>query len=337
VAFSPDGKCIVFGAQKDRDNFCLELWNIENLDDVRPLRVTNKHYIRSLVFSPDGNYIFSGGMNLIVWDARSLEIIVTKSPHPKGSFDFIGSLAISPDGRHIVSGGKRLLLWNINDVKDITYKVLMNGEDYIDSLGFSPDGKYIALSKNNMFSKNYSLILWDIDNSKDYVLQMRGEGEGIHLLRFSSDGKIIAYYKSAGLIANFILYDISDLKNVTHKVFMEISSVGSAVCSPDGDKIVSVTQIGLNKKQFYLSILFTDEEMSVVNKLKEYTPDKLRLVYELCLRSLSGHVIPSSRCDEVKKTFGTLPEDMKDLLYKLKLFNKESVSSQGWFSGCTLF
>jgi hypothetical protein len=131
----------------------------------------------------------------------------------------------------------------------------------------------------------------------------------------------------------------------TKDPFTKIEYTGSTIFSEArnslsaagaGNKIVFA---GYNHGNYSLILfnLLTNEELSVVNKLKEYNVDQLRLVYELCLRLLSGQVIPSNRCDEVKKTFETLPTDMKELLYKLKLFNKESVSSQGWFSGCALF
>ena len=327
VTFSPDGKNIVFGGEIyhnsgeiDHDNCCLELWNIENLDDVRQLRVTNKHFIGSLVFSHNGKYIFSGGMSLAIWDASNLENIALKSPNPGKSIDIIHSLAISPDGNHIFSGSKRLLLWDLKDVKNITYKELIRRGDPIDSLGFSPDGKYIVLSDTKC------LILWDINDSKDYVLKTCQEGDNIDSLGFTSDGKIIAYYNSEDSIANFILYDINDLENHNFKIFMKSRPLVRAVCSPDGDKIVSVTDTekvtDRTGQKLYLSIIFTDEEMSVVNKLKEYNVDQLRLVYELCLWSLKGLAISPSREDEVKKTFKTLPKSMKKLLYGLKLFNK---------------
>jgi len=320
VAFSPDGKNIVFGGAIDHAYFSFMLWNIENLDNnVLPSPVINEHFISSLVFSPNGKYIFSGGTSLAVWDASNLENIALKSPHPADSIDIIHSLAISPDGTFIVSGGKRLLLWDVKDVKDvkkITYKVLGSGEDNIVSLGFSPDGKYIILSNDKR------LILWGVDDSKNNVLRTCQEGESIGSLGFSSDGKTIAYHNSGDSIADFILYKISNLENITPKILMNTEPVVIAVCSPDGDKIVSVISTGWESRKLYLSIIFTDEEMSVVNKLKEYNVDQLRLVYELCLWSLKGQAISPSREDEVKKTFETLPKNMKKLLYKLRLFNK---------------
>src|SRR4030095_1922734 len=336
VAFSPDGKKIVFG----HDKF-LTLYNINDLDTIVS-KSSEEIYAGSLVFSPDGKYLFSSGINLVVWDASSLKRIAIKPPNEQGGpIDIINSFAISPDGKHIVSGGKRLLLWNINDdPKNMTYEELMKGNDYIDSLRFSPDGKYIA------WSNKKSLRLWDIDNvkKKEDVLYECAEKEDIYLLGFSPDGKkIICYcnhskFNVVSWETKFLSYDISDLnKIIPSQTLMEQQSVKDAACSPDGNKIIFVSEHYL---AVLFSILFTDEEISLVNSLKnpkDYNIDQLRLVYELCLRSLKDQAISSDRCTEIKETFETLPEKMKELLYKLKLFNKELVSSKGWFSGCTLF
>ena len=62
--------------------------------------------VKSVAFSPDGNYIVSGGFdnqnNLMVWDVKQ----VSGSIIYRGIKVGVSSVAFSPDGNYIVSGGE---------------------------------------------------------------------------------------------------------------------------------------------------------------------------------------------------------------------------------------
>ena len=68
--------------------------------------------MKSVVFSPDGKRIVSGGFDtaLKVWDAASGQETLTF----KGHVDCVMSVAFSPDGEQIVSGGgdNTVKVWN---------------------------------------------------------------------------------------------------------------------------------------------------------------------------------------------------------------------------------
>ena len=107
VAFSPDGKRIVWGSYDKT----IKVWDIENNQLIfeNNEEIEYGELVSSVAFSPDGKRIASGSWDEIirVWDIESGEVkrywdetLDIEDP------DTISSVAFSPDGKRIVSGIK---------------------------------------------------------------------------------------------------------------------------------------------------------------------------------------------------------------------------------------
>lgn len=142
VTFSPDGKLLASGGHDG----IVKLWSVAerrevtNPEVVKPFELklllpnenweksTNlestlmEHsgYIESVVFSPDGKLLASGGMynELKLWSVAKLRIVTTLSEQGDVSIE---SLAFSPDGKLLASGGSDhcVKLWEITASSDL--------------------------------------------------------------------------------------------------------------------------------------------------------------------------------------------------------------------------
>jgi hypothetical protein len=70
----------------------------------------------------------------------------------------------------------------------------------------------------------------------------------------------------------------------------------------------------------------TDQEQALLNQIKNYNVDQVRLIYQLCLQSSKKQSIELKKGSEEEQIFKTLPEDMQKLLTDLFL-------PKGWLSG----
>ena len=147
VALSPNGQILAStGGQQDP---AVRLWDISSRKEIATLRGRSN----CIAFSPDGQTLASGWIDISLWDIRSGELKSEFSGHTDG----LRSVAFSPDGRILASGSSdtTVRLW---DVETATHLTTLTGHtNGITHIAFSPDGKTLATA-----SDDATALLWDI-------------------------------------------------------------------------------------------------------------------------------------------------------------------------------
>ena len=193
LAFSADNKRMAL----ESDEHNIEVWDIENRRRLVTMEAQHERYerasstISSLVFSPDGKLLASGGRNspkVELWNALTGEHVTTVSTTHRGS---IIALVFSDDGKFLASlGGGTIEVWNVVS-KEPSHSIDAHGEGSWNSLSFSPDGKLLASGGFRTSFETYiqhsEIKLWDTATGS-LVATLSGRGPVV----FSPDGKFLA-------------------------------------------------------------------------------------------------------------------------------------------------
>ena len=155
VVFSPNGEILAVGYI----NGLVVLYSSEDGRPLKSFAAYDKWWIRGLVFSPDGRFLYTGSNTgfrheyldkatgqwrkrqnnepIKMWDMRTLKLVRIFDPEGVG----IESLAVSPDGRYLYAGLiKRLKIW------EVATGALVKQIDTSGALLVKPsaNGKYLA-------------------------------------------------------------------------------------------------------------------------------------------------------------------------------------------------
>ena len=190
VAFSPDGKTIASAnggliRMWDTQGASLRLWYARTGEHVEHF-VDHIDYVLTVVFSPDGKLIASGGYDsrLRLWDANTGHHIATlRGGGP--------AVAFSPDGELLANsyGGDGIIgtigLWDVQsgELRD----VLKEYHGLLTCIAFSPDGKTLASG-----GQNSEIILWDIPTAQRRLSLTTQHTGAVYSVAFSPDGKTLA-------------------------------------------------------------------------------------------------------------------------------------------------
>ncbi|MGA2255843.1 MAG: serine/threonine-protein kinase [Thermoguttaceae bacterium] len=220
----------------------LYLWN-KNNSEPRIVLKTDPYRVVSVVFSPDGRRIVSGGGHLDksgeikVWDsATGSETLALK-----GHTGQVRCVAFSPDGQRIVSGSSdhTVKVWDATTGKEtLTLKGHMS---VVWSVAFSPDGRRIV-SGGGHLDKSGEIKVWDSATGQE-MLTLKGHTRAVFSVAFSLDGQRIVSGSGDGTAK---VWDAATGKEtLTLKGHMSV--VWSVAFSPDGRGIVSGSQDGTVK------------------------------------------------------------------------------------------
>src|SRR5262249_41245114 len=150
VAFSPDGKKLVCGA--DRVEHQLKCWDVatgKELWQVEGRRATFS-LATVVAFSPDGKVVASGGghplgggSQIQFWKANSGQLLRRCAGTPS----VVGAMVFSRDGKSLVSAGsstsgRRLTQWDVDTAKIV--REFAAPPDWLHALDLSSDGKLLA-------------------------------------------------------------------------------------------------------------------------------------------------------------------------------------------------
>jgi WD40 repeat protein/nucleoside phosphorylase len=182
--------------------------------------------VSSVVFSPDGAALASGGGDSIIrlWDVQSGKCTATL----KGHSGPVSSVAFSPDGATLASGGgdSIIRLWDVQSGKCTA--TLEGHSNRVSSVAFSPDGAALASGGSD------GIKLWDVQSGRCTAI-LEGHSSSVNSVVFSPDGTTLA---SGG---DDIFYDDSAIKlwdvqsgRCTATLKDHSGGVISVVFSPDG-------------------------------------------------------------------------------------------------------
>lgn len=232
VAFSPDGRLVVTGSKS-----ALRLWDAGTFQPVRTL----PQFTLKARFSPAGEYLVTGGTNLVLWDTRTWQVVkVTALPEFEARTKRLEGagfgVAFSPNGRRIgvvLEGGVKF--FGVPDLEEqFTLEDRMPHGRF---LSFSPDGRTLAAC-----TMGHEIKLWDIE-AKKVLATFSGHSGTVDVALFSPDGKTLA---SCSLDQTVRLWDLSSGALVrTFKGHAE--EVWDVAFSSDGKQLASVSKDGAVK------------------------------------------------------------------------------------------
>ena len=169
VRFSLDGRYVATGCNRSAQIFDVETGNpVAHLQDGS-LPEDGDLYIRSVCFSPNGQYLATGAEDKVirVWDIASRTIKHQFTGHEQDIY----SLDFARNGRIIASGSgdRSVRLWDLESNSQIANFSI---EDGVTTVAISPDNLFVAAG-----SLDKSVRVWDIQSGQ---LVVRLEGEQGH-------------------------------------------------------------------------------------------------------------------------------------------------------------
>jgi WD40 repeat protein len=186
LAFSPDLKLLASGG----GDKSVKVWEVSGKQE--PVGAFSEpSALADLVFSPDGRLLACGygypDPYVVLWsvDKRTVEGRLKSSSQYSS---YVMSIAFSPDGRLLAiafsNNSARVELWNVADRQRI--HVFENEPNqYVSSVAFSPDSRLLAAGTRDPLVR-----IWDI-GARHEVRRMSGHSEGVFLIGFSRDGKML--------------------------------------------------------------------------------------------------------------------------------------------------
>jgi WD40 repeat protein/RsiW-degrading membrane proteinase PrsW (M82 family) len=194
VAFSPDGNTLASG-NWDKS---IMLWQVDTGKALHFIKGRTKRFwglvddkgdghadsVNSVVFSPDGSILASGGFDhaIKLWDVSTGTLLKTF----KGHSDFVLSVTFSPDGNVLASSSydKSIKLWEVNSGKVL--RTMRGHTDAVTSVALSPDGQILASG-----SFDRTIKLWEVSSGK-LLSTLKGHSDYVNTVVFSPDGNSLA-------------------------------------------------------------------------------------------------------------------------------------------------
>jgi WD40 repeat protein/DNA-binding SARP family transcriptional activator/type II secretory pathway predicted ATPase ExeA len=199
VSFSPDGSRL---ATAGYDNV-LRVWDLDlkaGEAASEPLLSLSGHAaapkigdmfpgLTSVVFSPDGAKLASGGVDGMarIWDVKTGQQLLSIQAHPNQRG--VTRLAYSPDGHLLATASDQpdslAKIWDASSGVEISAFSGHIQTERIWALAFSPDGERVATA-----SQVGDLKLWDAQTGQE-LLNLAGHTSTVFGVAFSPDGKCL--------------------------------------------------------------------------------------------------------------------------------------------------
>lgn len=170
VRLSLDGCYVATGCHRSA-----QIFHVETGNSVALLEDDSNYFMRSLCFSPNGQYLATGAQDgvISVWDIA----LRTIKHRFVGHTAFVSGLDFASNGRIFASGSYdcSVSLWDIESNSQVTSFSI---EDGVKAVAISPDSRYVAAG-----SFNASLHVWDIETGVR-ILHLEGHTGSIESIAF---------------------------------------------------------------------------------------------------------------------------------------------------------
>ncbi|KAH7886860.1 WD40-repeat-containing domain protein [Phlebopus sp. FC_14] len=190
IAFSPDGKSVVTGA----DDGEIRLWDVASGLQVGETLKGHSSTVLSVAISKDGTRIASGGVDgkVMLWDATTLGVLHSLNAHDH----HVRSVDFSPNGQLLASGSfdDTARIWSVEHGACVIGPIHCDGRVYCTE--FSPDGSQLA-------TRTRSIQIWNPTTGSLEITIERGATslawtrDGMQIIA-SSFGKITVYDAATG-------------------------------------------------------------------------------------------------------------------------------------------
>jgi WD40 repeat protein len=210
------------------------VWDAKTGEEIA--RMAHETELEAVVFSPDGQWVASGGSSTVqVWKAET-DVEITQT----ANMGAVRSMAFSPDGKRIASGGRlgTVRMWKAETGVDIAQMVHMDGTT-VNAVALSPDGRWVA-SKIIVLE---TVRVWEVETSTE-IAWLADEALA-DAVAFSPDGQSIASVTEDSSIGSreVRVWDLAtgaEIARLAHE-----AEVGALAFSPDGQLIASGSRDGM--------------------------------------------------------------------------------------------
>ncbi len=191
LAFFPDGQRLLSASWDGM----VRLWKVS--DGTKMDELSLGRPIRFATLSPDGQLlaISTYDPTIQLWRLSDKTLLRTLRGHK----DWVHEVVFSPDGKFLISGSKdgTVKVWRVWDGSLV--RTFSGHQKAVVTVALSPDGQFIASG-----SEDSTVKIWrTADGKLVKVLQGKMKGMAVNVVRFSPDGKWLAFGDIAITIHRF--------------------------------------------------------------------------------------------------------------------------------------